>query len=81
VAGELKTLLFQVLIRTKQEERELVDVLKSWYRSGYALRESVYGSSSFLLGTDLTYSEVQRLKNEYHLEKMWPVSKPDQHSA
>ena len=62
-------------------ERQFVEVVRTWYLVGCMVRESVYSGSSFLLRTDLTYAEVQRLKNEFGLSEMWPVSKPDQHSA
>lgn len=81
VTNGLDALPFQVVVSTEHEERALLEVIRSWYRAGYTVRESVYSGSSFLLRTDLTYAEVQRLKSEYGLKEMWPVSKPDPHSA
>ena len=81
VTDQHDELPFQVLVRTKAEEQQLVEVIKSWYLAGLNVRESVYGISSFLLRTDRTYDELQRLKKEYGLTQLWPVSKADPHFA
>ncbi len=66
---------FQVLLRTKRDQQHLLDVMKTWYRAGLTVRESVYDINTFLMRSDRSYEELQAAKKEYGLTDLWPSSR------
>lgn len=54
------------LIRTKEEHRALIEVLKAWYAAGVPVSESTASSRSavFLLRDDRSYAELKKAKAE-----------------
>lgn len=60
---------FGVLLKNKQKHQQYYDVLDSWYRAGYKIKEyDQLGSRVFKLNQGKNYEDVQRIKREYGLE-------------
>ena len=60
---------FGVLLKNKQKHQQYYDVLDSWYRAGYKIKEyDQLGSRVFKLNQGKNYEDVQRIKREYELE-------------
>lgn len=60
---------FGMLLKNKQKHQQYYDVLDSWYRAGFKIKEfDQLGSRVFKLNQGKNYEDVQRIKREYGLE-------------
>ena len=65
--GEEKT--FGVVIKNRKQEAQYLEVLESWYRAGYPVKEITgSGFRVFKLNQGQNYAEVQKIKKEYGIE-------------
>lgn len=65
--GEEKT--FGVVIKNRKQEAQYLEVLESWYRAGYPVKEITgSGFRVFKLNQGQNYAEVQKIKQEYGIE-------------
>jgi len=70
-AGETDTAYLFVL-RSEREKQNFAAVLQRLYKAGVNLREyDAYGSRRFLFRGNLSYADVQKLKEEYDIPS-WP---------
>ncbi|MEX2477903.1 MAG: hypothetical protein WD357_05670 [Gracilimonas sp.] len=62
--GEEKT--FGIVIKNRKQEEQYLEVLESWYRAGYPIKEITgTGFRVFKLNQGQNYAEVQKIKQEY----------------
>lgn len=60
---------FGMMIRSKEQKKQYIQTLDSWYRNGYAVKElNEIGSRVFKLTQGLNYADIQKIKNEYGIE-------------
>lgn len=60
---------FGLTIKNRNKEKQYLDVLESWYRAGYPIREyDTQGARIFKLKQGKNYAEIQNIKKEYGLE-------------
>lgn len=65
--GEKHT--FGVVIKNRKQEKQYLEVLESWYRAGYPVKEITgTGFRVFKLNQGKNYAEVQKIKQEYGIE-------------
>lgn len=65
--GEEKT--FGVVIKNRNQEAQYLEVLESWYRAGYPVKEITgTGFRVFKLNQGQNYAEVQKIKQEYGID-------------
>ncbi|MFD2533104.1 hypothetical protein [Gracilimonas halophila] len=65
--GEEKT--FGVVIKNRKQEAQYLEVLESWYRAGYPVKEITgSGFRVFKLNQGQNYAEVQKIKKKYGIE-------------
>lgn len=60
---------FGIVLRNKKKHQQYYEVLESWYRAGYEIREfDQLGSRVFKLNQGKNYADVQKIKQEYGIE-------------
>lgn len=60
---------FGLTIKNRSQEKQYLEVLESWYRAGYPIKEyDIQGSRIFKLNQGKNYAEVQKIKREYQIE-------------
>lgn len=60
---------FGIILKGNKQERQYLEVLESWYRAGYSIKEyDQIGNRVFKLNHGKNYAEVQRIKREYDLD-------------
>ena len=65
--GEEKT--FGVVIKNRKQEEQYLEVLDSWYKAGYPVKEITgSGFRIFKLNQGKNYEDVQRIKRKYGIE-------------
>lgn len=65
--GEEKT--FGIVIKNRKQEAQYLEVLDSWYKAGYPVKEITgSGFRVFKLNQGQNYAEVQKIKKEYDIE-------------
>ncbi|MDR9415450.1 MAG: hypothetical protein RI564_04140 [Gracilimonas sp.] len=58
-----------IILRNKKKHQQYLDVLESWYRNGYKIKEfDQLGNRTFKLNKGKNYAEVQKIKQEYGIE-------------
>lgn len=58
-----------MMIRSKEQKKQYIQTLDSWYRNGYAVKEfNEIGSRVFKLTQGFNYADIQKIKNEYGIE-------------
>ena len=77
VEGDQDIVTLKFLVRSKRDLADLLAVLKTWYRKGYQVHETMGDKSMsvFLLKWDWSFEELQAAKKEYGLVKLWPSIK------
>lgn len=60
---------FGMILKNKKKIEQYKDLLDSWYRAGYDLKESdQIGQRIFKLNLNTKYADVQKIKEEYSLD-------------
>jgi len=60
---------FGVTIKNRNQEKQYLAVLDSWYRAGYPVKEmNATGTRVFKLNEGKNYADIQRIKKEYGLD-------------
>jgi hypothetical protein len=60
---------FGMVLRNKKKHQQYFEVLESWYRTGYEIKEfDQLGSRVFKLNQGKNYADVQKIKQEYGIE-------------
>lgn len=60
---------FGVTIKNRAEEKQYLNVLDSWYRAGYPVKEiNATGARVFKINQGKNYADVQQIKQEYGID-------------
>ncbi len=60
---------FGIILKGRNEERQYLEVLESWYRAGYSVKEyNQIGTRVFKINQGTNYAEVQKIKQEYDVD-------------
>ncbi|MEX0844833.1 MAG: hypothetical protein WD022_06105 [Balneolaceae bacterium] len=60
---------FGMIIKNREKEQQYLEVLESWYRTGYKVKEyDQLGNRVFKINQGKNYAEVQHIKQKYGIE-------------
>lgn len=60
---------FGIVIKNREQEKQYLEVLESWYRTGYPIKEyNVQGVRVFKIDQGKSYEDIQKIKTNYKLD-------------